>query len=451
MENNTTARKQLPAFVILGIIALIAALVLAITNAITKGPIAENQMAALKDAFAVVMPADEYEQMTVPAEYAVNSLYAAKAGGEVIGYCVTAASKGYGGDVAVTLGVGPDGIVTGAVVGDTSFAETAGYGARAKEPKFQEQFAGLDAVNGGTFESLSGATMTSTAVLNAVNEALRCVDAVALDKAPAASPLVAFGVPEVREAEPLTGEILEGSAKGFMGDVTVQITLDADGAISGIVIDSSGETEGYGQRLMSELEFGEQFIGQTGPFAIGDNINVLSGATVTSTAVVNAVNNMLAAPTSASAEQPVTSIAANKDAELGVRADGAAVIVPADGYTGELAMTLKIENGQLVSGEFAAPAQEAVGEALTGSKIGYDSKVTVTVTLNGDGTIATLDVDASGETAGLGQRASEADFTSQFIGKAAPFTLGENVDALAGATVTSKAVVDTLNELLAGE
>ena len=457
MENNTSAKKQLPAFVILGIIALVAALVLAVTNAVTKGPIAEHAIAALREAFSVVMPADEYEEITVAPSYDVRSLYAARTGGEIVGYCVTAAGKGYNGDVAVTLGVGTDGLVTGAVVGDTSFAETPNFGARAKEPAFQEQFAGLDAVNGGSFDALSGATITSTAVLNAVNRALICVDEMALNQAPAVEPLVAFGAPAERPAaEELTGEVLEATGKGFASDVLVQITLDESGAVSGINIDSSGETEGFGQRLMTELEFGEQFIGQTGPFKLGENIDVLAGASVTSGAVVEAVNSLLAAPTSAGvAELPVTSLVANDDADLGVRADGAAVIAPVEGYTGELSLVLNVKDGQVTAAEFAQPAgaadAEETGDVLTGSKMGFEGQVTATITLNEDGTIATLEVSALDETPGLGKETEKEEFTSQFIGKAAPFTLGENVDGVSGATITSKAVIELINELLVVE
>ena len=54
-------------------------------------------------------------------------------------------------------------------------------------------------------------------------------------------------------------------------------------------------------------------------------------------------------------------------------------------------------------------------------------------------------MEASGETAGFGQKCAEEDFTAQFIGKTLPVTLGEDVDAVAGATITSTAVVDALN------
>ena len=186
-----TQRKQLPAFMVLCIISLIAAVVLAATNMITKGPIAEHQAEELRASLRTVLPADDYEAVTVPEGYSVTGLYEAKTGGETMGWCVTASAVGYGGDVAVTLGVDQNGVVTGCVVGDLNFAETAGYGARAKEPAFQEQFKGIDVVAGGSFDALSGATMTSDAVRKASNSALKCVAEVGMGQTPA-DPVVSF-------------------------------------------------------------------------------------------------------------------------------------------------------------------------------------------------------------------------------------------------------------------
>ena len=398
MENNSAntqqtpkTKKQLPAFVILGIIALIAAVALALTNMVTKGPIQERAAAALQEAFNAVMPAESYEQLSIPAGYSdVTALYAAKNGDEVIGYCVTASKNGYNAAVAVNLGVGTDGLVTGCSIGDTNFAETPGFGARAKEASFQDQFVGLDAVNGGSFDALTGATVTSTAVLNATNEALRCVDEAALGKTPAADPLVTFGAkaeaPAKTESKPLTGDVHQGSAKGFASDVTVELTLDDAGAIAQLTINAEGETAGLGQRTMED-DFTSQFVGKTGPFTLGDGIDAISGATISSQAAVDAVNSALSAPASAGAE------------------------------------------------------------VLEATAKGFASDVTVSLTVE-NGAIATFSVDASGETAGLGQRAMEDDFTSQFIGKSAPLTLGDGIDAISGATITSTAVVDAANEAL---
>ena len=87
---------------------------------------------------------------------------------------------------------------------------------------------------------------------------------------------------------------LRTTAKGF-GDavVIVKVTVDGEGKVSKLVIDASTQTEYIGTRVMEEPEFAEQFIGQTGPFVAGENIDVLSNATISSKAVIEAVNNAL--------------------------------------------------------------------------------------------------------------------------------------------------------------
>ena len=72
-----------------------------------------------------------------------------------------------------------------------------------------------------------------------------------------------------------------------------------------------------------------------------------------------------------------------------------------------------------------------------GSAKGFASDVKVQLTLDDAGAIAQLSIDASGETAGLGQLTMEDAFTSQFVGKTGPFTLGDGIDSVSGATITS--------------
>ncbi len=405
---NKVQKKQLPAFLALTIICLIAALALAATNAITAGPIKEHAMAAQREAFGAVMTADEYNEMTIPEGSGVSALVEAKKDGQTVGYCVVASTGGYAGPVAVTLGIDTEGKVTGAKIGDTSFAETSGFGSRWLAENQTEQFVGIDVKEGGAIEALSGATVTSTAVLNASKTALNAVAGV-LNITPA-DPVLVFGVAEKKPVEQmtLTGDIHEGSAKGFASDVKVQLTKDASGAITGLAIESSGETAGFGTRCMEDPTFAEQFVGKTAPFSIGGNIDALAGATVTSTAVVNAVNAAVEAP-------------ANPDA------------VPFGAGSEE---------------EAAPAAAEALPEgAKTASAKGLLSDVKVVATFNADGTIATLTVDASGETPGISTPCTEEAFLSQFIGKAAPFT----ADVVAGATFTSNAVIEAVNALYAEE
>ena len=101
-------------------------------------------------------------------------------------------------------------------------------------------------------------------------------------------------------------------------------------------------------------------------------------------------------------------------------------------------------NSLFASAEEAAPA----AEELTASAKGLLSDVKVTITKNADGTIATMVVDCSGETAAIAGPCAEEAFLSNFIGKAGPF---EGVEVVAGATFTSNAVIEAVNSLFAAE
>ncbi len=116
--------------------------------------------------------------------------------------------------------------------------------------------------------------------------------------------------PTVREADGeasddwTPGAVLSGSAKGF-GDamVVVTATLDDEAKIAEIKIDASTQTPEYGGRTAEDALFLKQFIGKSLPLTMGGDVDALSGATVTSTAVVEALNAARAADAAA---QPKT-------------------------------------------------------------------------------------------------------------------------------------------------
>ena len=84
-------------------------------------------------------------------------------------------------------------------------------------------------------------------------------------------------------------EELTASAKGFKSDVAVTITLDAEGKIATIKVDSSNETPNFGTKCAEDEDYLAQFIGKTLPV---EGVDALSGATVTSNAVVEALNSL---------------------------------------------------------------------------------------------------------------------------------------------------------------
>lgn len=122
--------------------------------------------------------------------------------------------------------------------------------------------------------------------------------------APTAEPTVEPTAAPTAEptAEP-TPEAVGGEmtlvVRGYQSDVTVSVTADADGVITAMSVEAAGEAPGLGRKC-AEARWLAQFIGRTAPFALagdaGEGVNAVDAVTcasVTSGAVVNAVNALL--------------------------------------------------------------------------------------------------------------------------------------------------------------
>lgn len=81
-------------------------------------------------------------------------------------YAVTAAPKGYGGQIKMMIGLNADAVVTGVSIMEMS--ETPGLGAKANNSKFLSQFVGENP----KIQAITGATITSNAVKKGVGDAI---------------------------------------------------------------------------------------------------------------------------------------------------------------------------------------------------------------------------------------------------------------------------------------
>ena len=88
-------------------------------------------------------------------------------------------------------------------------------------------------------------------------------------------------------------------------------------------------------------------------------------------------------------------------------------------------------------------------------KEGYGGDIQITVGIMSDGTVNGISFLSISETAGLGMRAKEPSFYNQFAGQQAEkFYVskdggdGQPIDALSGATITSRAVTGAVNTAL---
>ncbi len=176
------------------LICLVVTAALAFTQGITRDAIANmERMAAEESRTEVLKEADSFEPVDNLGEIlrdavdanaglrAVAEAYRGFKGSSAVGYVITTVTKGYGGDMKVTVGVDTDGKITGVRIGDSN--ETPGLGAKVKEKPFISQFLGvkpeapLGVVKGGKskpeeIQAVSGATISSRAVVSAVQSAL---------------------------------------------------------------------------------------------------------------------------------------------------------------------------------------------------------------------------------------------------------------------------------------
>ncbi len=155
-------------------VCLICVAALAGVNAVTADKIAENERQEIQQALKQLIPDAEYISQPVEAgeEFSrIDGAYAAFKDGQYAGGIVIIRAQGYGGDIALRVGFDAEGKVTGIIVG--SHSETPNLGAKITEEEFRGQFEGLsgEAVLGENITPITGATISSRGVAEAVNTA----------------------------------------------------------------------------------------------------------------------------------------------------------------------------------------------------------------------------------------------------------------------------------------
>ena len=181
---------------ILFVITLIAGAALGVVYEITKEPIAaqeaKKKVEAQQGVFAeadTFNPVELDEAVLTAVQtngVTVDEVYDAQTAGAHAGYVIQATSpNGYGGNITLMVGVTADGTCNGYSL--LTIAETAGLGMNATKPEWAAQFAGkaveafevtkLGASADNQIDAISGATITSNAVTEAVNACIAYANA----------------------------------------------------------------------------------------------------------------------------------------------------------------------------------------------------------------------------------------------------------------------------------
>ena len=181
------------------------------------------------------------------------------------GVAVELVVGGFADDIHMLVGVQNDGTVTSVSVLEAH--ETYGLGQKAKDDWYflasmlnsQGDLAITDV------DAITGATITSSAVMGAVNAASSYV----LDSSAPA------------------GGALTGTADGFGGPITVEVTMDGDD-ITAVTVTSNSETPSIAGAALEQI-----------PAAIVEadsaDVDIVAGATYTSNGIINAVKAAIGA------------------------------------------------------------------------------------------------------------------------------------------------------------
>jgi len=161
-----TLRKLSP-IMFITLVVLISVTLLAFTESFTSA-----QLEAQKHQQVIAKLEGIFPEMT---DYdPKDDIYILYANGDKIGYAFLATGVGYSGDISILVGLEDAETVKGIII--VSHEETPGLGSKITESDFTDQFIGLNIndVNlkdeGGQIDSITGATISSKAVIDAVRE-----------------------------------------------------------------------------------------------------------------------------------------------------------------------------------------------------------------------------------------------------------------------------------------
>ena len=272
------------------------------------------------------------------------------------------------------------------------------------------------------YAAMGAATVAMAVGLIAVQHARTTVAGTLLPVSEADA--AAYGISAVYQLDDGSYRV-EGTQKGFQSDVQAAVTLDAEGNVSAVEILSQAETDNLGGQCVNP-EFTSQYQGAA-PFTLaGKSYTVTDPATGAAYAAAGAVaEDTTAAEEFDPTQWNVSDTSPEAEATRRMYAAG---------------LTLSALNGQPLSDELAPPLDSSA-EAVARRRL-YAAELSKSA-LDGE-PMAIPFADLSAEEQSK-VRLAQADLTTEQAQTGAVSADLTEVDALSGATITSTAVTNIVN------
>lgn len=178
-------RKTARMISVLTIVGLVSGALLVFMYEYASPIIANNRKEETKQAIFKIFPGGKnYTEKTIPAVDAVFEVKDAR--GALLGYAFLAEGNGYQGVIKMMAGIEPD-LKTLAGIEILESQETPGLGMEITQDRFRAQFRGLEilpeityvknepAVKPGEIQAITGATVSSGAVVSVLNEKIALI------------------------------------------------------------------------------------------------------------------------------------------------------------------------------------------------------------------------------------------------------------------------------------
>ena len=319
-------------------------------------------------------------------------------------------ANGYGGKVTVNVTVSKKTMTAIDIV--SAPGETDSFFQRAKgviDEMLTAQSTDVDVV--------SGATYSSNGIIGAVKNALFGTES---NNATAANAGNAAGsapsVSKVSESGKWKDGTYTGSGKGFGGTISVKVTVE-DGKISAIdVTSASGETASYFSKAKGIIP--KMISGQT------TNVDAASGATYSSNGIITAVRNALSKAETGKSSTKKKKKKNKKNKKKNSGSNNNNIAAPAEGY----------EDGTYT------------GSAACSGEQFKEYSVTANVTIK-NGKISAVEISSTAKGTNLKQFMSRDEIKnlpSLIVSKNGT----SGVDAVSGATYSSHAIFNAVNDAL---